>query len=98
MNFYDLTGEDRLFERTFERGVEDFTYACGTGTGSVVTVLTLQGQASGHNVRVRMPGGELIIDVEREKGRVTDLFLTGPTNIVCKGEITDEELLFPEET
>lgn len=98
VNFYEVTGPDEVYERTFERGVEDFTYACGTGTGSVVTVLTLQGQVSGHNVRVRMPGGELIIDVEREKGRVTDLFLTGPTNIVCKGEITDEELLFPEET
>ena len=39
-----------------------------------------------------MPGGELVIDVEREGDRITDLYLTGPTNIVCKGEITDEEL------
>lgn len=92
VNFYERTGGDQIYERTFERGVEDFTYACGTGTGSVVTVLTLLGQVSGHNVRVQMPGGELIIDVEREQDRVTDLFLTGPTNIVCKGEITDEEL------
>ena len=31
--------------------------------------------------------------VERDSaGHVTDLFLTGPTNIVCKGEITDEAL------
>ena len=92
VNFYELTGEDQLYEHTFERGVEDFTYACGTGTGSVVTVLTLQGKVSGHNVRARMPGGELVIDVERDRDRVTDLYLTGPTNIVCKGEITDEEL------
>lgn len=92
VNFYELTGEDQVYERTFERGVEDFTYACGTGTGSVVTVLTLQGKVSGHNVRARMPGGELVIDVERDRDRVTDLYLTGPTNIVCKGEITDEEL------
>ena len=72
--------------------MEDFTYACGTGTGSVVTVLTLQGLVSGRNVRAQMPGGELVIDVEREGDRITDLYLTGPTNIVCKGEITDEEL------
>lgn len=26
-------------------------------------------------------------------GRVTDLYLTGPTNVVCKGEITDENLV-----
>lgn len=92
VNFYELTGVDQLYEHTFERGVEDFTYACGTGTGSVVTVLTLLGRVSGRGVHARMPGGELVIDVEREGDRVTDLFLTGPTNIVCKGEVTDEEL------
>ena len=92
MNFYEIIGEDRLYERTYERGVEDFTYACGTGTGSVVTVLTLKGQVSGHGVAVDMAGGRLTIDVERDGETITDLYLTGPTNIVCKGEITDEEL------
>lgn len=92
VNFYELIGEDLLFERTFERGVEDFTYACGTGTGSLVTVLTLQGKVTGHGVRVNMAGGQLMIDVYRAGAKVTDLYLTGPTNIVCKGEITDEDL------
>ena len=94
VNFYELTGKDTVYERTFERGVEDFTYACGTGTGSVVTVLTLLGKVSGHSVKVDMTGGQLIIDVEREGSRITDLFLTGPTNIVCKGEVSDEDLCF----
>ena len=93
VNFYEIVGPDHVYERTYERGVEDFTYACGTGTGSVVTVLTLLGKVSGKNVRVDMTGGTLYIDVERDgNGHVTDLFLTGPTNIVCKGEITDEAL------
>lgn len=93
VNFLEKTGENRFYERTWERGVEDFTYACGTGTGSVVTVLTLLGKVSGKGVRVDMTGGTLTIDVERDSaGHVTDLFLTGPTNIVCKGEITDEAL------
>ena len=40
-----------------------------------------------------MTGGTLYVDVERDAaGRVTDLYLTGPTNVVCKGEITDEAL------
>ena len=92
VNFYEIEGEDRLYERTYERGVEDFTYACGTGTGSVVTVLTLKGQVSGRAVAVEMAGGRLDIDVVRDGDTVTDLYLTGPTNIVCRGEITDEEL------
>ena len=36
VNFYEPTGPDQVLEKTFERGVEDFTLACGTGTGSVV--------------------------------------------------------------
>ena len=92
VNFYEIIGEDHVYERTYERGVEDFTYACGTGTGSMVTVLTLLGKVSGHEVKVDMTGGQLIINVEREGEKVTNLYLTGPTNIVCKGEITDEDL------
>lgn len=92
VNFYEITGEDTVYERTFERGVEDFTYACGTGTGSLVTVLTLQGKVSGHSVKVDMTGGQLIIDVEREGSAIRNLYLTGPTNIVAKGEVTDEDL------
>ncbi len=96
VNFYEIIGEDLVYERTFERGVEDFTYACGTGTGSLVTVLTLQGKVSGSGVRVDMTGGTLIIDVEREGSVVRDLYLTGPTNIVAKGEVTDEDLHLPK--
>ena len=92
VNFYEIVGEDLLFERTFERGVEDFTYACGTGTGSVVTVLTLQGKVSGHGVQVDMTGGRLVIDAERIHSRIASLYLTGPTNVVCRGHVTDEDL------
>ena len=92
VNFCEIIGKDHIFERTYEKGVEDFTYACGTGTGSVVTVLTLKGKVSGKNVKVDMTGGNLFIDVEREEDKIKNLYLTGPTNIVAKGEVTDEEL------
>jgi len=92
VNFYEIIGTDHIRVRTFERGVEDFTYACGTGAGSTVTVLTMQGLVSGRNVHVSMPGGELYITVDREGDCVKNLWLTGPTNMVCAGEITDEDL------
>ena len=101
VNFYDILGPDHLLERTYERGVEDFTYACGTGTGSLVSVLALKDQVGGKNVRVDVPGGRLNIDVELAgaepeggavAGRIRNLYLTGPTNIVAKGEVTDEEV------
>ena len=95
VNFYEVTGPDQALEKTYERGVEDFTLACGTGTGSVVTVLTLLGQVSGQGVQVTMAGGVLTVDVERQGDQVTGLYLTGPTNLVAKGEIFDEELVLP---
>ena len=87
VNFYELTGPDEILEKTYERGVEDFTLACGTGTGSVAAALTLLGRVSGKNVRVRMDGGELTVDAEEKGGSIENLYLTGPAAMVCAGEI-----------
>lgn len=93
VNFYELIGDNLVYERTWERGVEGFTYACGTGTGSVALALTLQEKVSGKQVKIDMRGGTLLVDVVMDNDKVTDLFLTGPTNIVAKGVICDEELI-----
>ncbi len=92
VNFYDITGSGQITELTFERGVEDFTYACGTGTGAVVLALTLMDKVSGEDVAVTVPGGELRVTIGREGGTVKAIWLTGPTNIVCQGEVRDEDL------
>ena len=92
VNFYEITGPDRVLEKTYERGVEDFTLACGTGTGSVAAILTQTGRVSGRDVRFTMGGGELTVDVGMENGRAHDLYLTGPTCVVCTGELSEELL------
>ncbi len=95
VNFYEVIDNDHLIEKTYERGVEDFTYACGTGTGSVVSVLTLKGKVSGKDVKVDVRGGRLSVDIDRDvkdPGHINNIFLEGPTNIVAKGEVFDEEL------
>ncbi len=92
VNFYERIGPDHLLLKTYERGVEDFTYACGSGTGSTVAVLTVLGLVSGTHVTADMAGGRLVVDVTRDGGRITDLYLTGPTNMVLQGELTDETL------
>lgn len=92
VNFYSIDAEDELTIRTFERGVEDFTYACGTGTGSTVLALTLMGKVSGREVAVKNPGGTLRVSVDRKDSTVENLWLTGPTNIVCSGNVFDEDL------
>lgn len=86
VSFVRLTGKDEIKAVTYERGVEDFTLACGTGCGSIVTALTLMGLVSGENVKVSMPGGELFVTLTREGDSVHDVFLTGPTCVVFEGD------------
>ncbi len=92
-NFYEILGEDRVLIKTYERGVEDFTYACGTGTASTVLALTMKGKCSGKSVKGEMAGGELIVDVLHGEDGLYHLYLTGSTNIVAKGTVTDEDLI-----
>lgn len=92
VNFYDVNSQWVVTELTYERGVEDFTYACGTGSGSTVLALTLLGKVSGRDVAVSVPGGTLRVTIDREGEAVKAVWLTGPTNIVCEGEVRDEDL------
>lgn len=92
VSFVKLVGEDKLQAVTFERGVEDFTLACGTGCGSIVSALSLKGLVSGKDVSVTMPGGELTVSLTVENSITKDIFLSGPTCIVCKGEVLDEDM------
>lgn len=98
VNFCRVIGENEVEELTYERGVEDFTLACGTGTGSVVAALTRRGLVSGENTKVHVPGGELFItlNLDPKTHEIAEIFLTGPTNIVAEGEVLDEDLKISE--
>ena len=92
VNFCRVVGKEEVEELTFERGVEDFTLACGTGTGSVVAALAMKGLVEGKHTKVHVPGGQLIISLERAaNGQIEKIFLTGPTNIVAEGIVLDED-------
>ena len=90
VNFYELTAPNEVFCRTWERGVEDFTYACGTGSGSLAAVLTVKELCKGPSIRVRTRGGLLTVDVLRDGKLILDLLLTGPADLVCEGDTPDE--------
>ena len=81
VNFYQVVGEDEVRILTFERGVEDFTLACGTGTGSTAAVMWRLGKLHGNVLTAHNPGGTLKVTVEGEGETVTGLLLEGPTEI-----------------
>lgn len=87
VNFYDILSDQTVVERTYERGVEDFTLACGTGTGSTAYALTKKGLIATDPVVIEVLGGQLKVNVVNE-----ELYLIGDTNIVAEGTILDEDL------
>ena len=87
VNFYDILSDQTVVERTYERGVEDFTLACGTGIGSTAYALTKKGLVKSDPVVIEVLGGQLQVNVVEN-----DLYLIGDTNMVVKGTILDEDL------
>lgn len=89
VNFYDILPSGEVLERTYERGVEDFTLACGTGSGSVAYALTKRGLLKADPVVLQVLGGKLEVQVKED-----ELNLIGATNVVVQGTITDESLSY----
>ena len=88
MNMYQWVGPQEVRILTFERGVEDFTLACGTGTGSVACTLYQKGLLPGGKLTAHNPGGTLAIEIREEAGQIRDLLLEGPTEIVKVFELS----------
>ncbi len=88
VSFVKPLGGERFKARTYERGVEDFTLACGTGCGAIAAVICLRGLASGTDTRIDMPGGTLSVRLSPQPSP-HDLFLTGPAVMVCEGELLE---------
>lgn len=82
MNFYTFIGEAAVRVLTYERGVEDYTLACGTGCGSIASVLWTKGKLPGGVLTAENKGGTLKVTVSGEKGVVTKLLLEGPAEVL----------------
>lgn len=87
VNFMTIRKGNRLSMRTYERGVEDESGACGTGAVACA-VIAVEKHGCTLPVHVRTPAGfELIIDGDWRSGKCTGLTLTGPVQTVYTGEI-----------
>ena len=87
VNLYCHLAEDRIRILTFERGVEDYTLACGTGSGSVAVVLWMKGLLPQGRVAVENPGGTLTVTISGKNGIVEELFLEGPAEVIKEYEL-----------
>jgi diaminopimelate epimerase len=105
VNFVQMPGRE-LHVRTYERGVEDETLACGTGAVASALIAALHGYVTSP-VTVRTSGGdELIIhfsiqdlnakpdsnEARRHEQRISEVYLEGPASLVYDGELYEEAL------
>jgi diaminopimelate epimerase len=91
-NFITVRGPDLLEIRTYERGVEDETLACGTGAMASALVSSVRGKATSP-VRVKTRGGEeLKIHFEEEDGVFKRVWLEGSTTLVYQARLHEEAL------
>jgi diaminopimelate epimerase len=87
VNFVQPTGSSSADVRTYERGVEDETLACGTGVVAAALILH-EKHGAVSPIRVRVRGGDTLeVSFQKEGGLYRDVRLTGPADFVFDGEI-----------
>jgi diaminopimelate epimerase len=87
VNFVQFLGPSSIRVRTYERGVEDETLACGTGvTASALIAARINSFPSPIAVRVQS-GEELSVSFKEEGGAFADVQLNGPAEFVFEGRL-----------
>lgn len=85
VNFFKVVGENHLEVRTYERGVEDETLACGTGCIACSIIAVRKGLVQAP-VEVKTAGGEtLTIDFQQTDDGAANVSLQGSAHIVYRG-------------
>lgn len=87
VNFVESTGEDSIYVRTYERGVEDETLSCGTGV-TAASLMSAHNERGFNRVEVKTPGGYLSVEFNKVSDKeFIDIWLCGPATFVYNGEI-----------
>lgn len=85
VNFVEVLDKQDIYVRTYERGVEDETLSCGTGVTAAAVAAHIKNVQSPVTIQTR--GGELEVDYRKTGEKFTDIFLSGPAELVYTGEI-----------
>jgi diaminopimelate epimerase len=93
VNFVCPVDRSRLVIRTYERGVEDETLACGTGAVASVLIAALKDQVDSPTRVVTQSGETLVIHFERDGDGFGRVFMEGPVRVIYTATVNPEALL-----
>lgn len=88
VNFVEKVDDTHFKLRTYERGVEDETLACGTGATAVAIAMFDAQMTDKQKIVIETLGGNLEVSFKKENSSYTNVFLKGPATFVFKGTIT----------
>src|SRR5260370_25369898 len=87
VNFIEKRGPNKIAVRTYERGVEDETLACGTGVVASALIFPIIEHANGPITVIARGGDELQLAFERSDNQVRNVTLTGPAEFIFEESI-----------
>jgi len=87
VNFIEKRGPKRIAIRTYERGVEDETLACGTGVVASALIFAAHENANGPITVIARGGDELQVGFEKSGNQFRHVTLTGPADFVFEGTV-----------
>jgi diaminopimelate epimerase len=88
VNFVELlSDDDKILVRTYERGVEDETWSCGTGV-TAAALVCYHNENGFNDVQVKTLGGTLTVEFDRvDDNHYNNIWLSGPADKVFEGSI-----------
>ncbi len=87
VNFVEQLNRNTFQVRTYEKGVENETLACGTGVTAVAIAMHKTKKTTEQVIKLPVMGGNLQVSFDENKGKYTHVFLKGPAEFVFKGDI-----------
>lgn len=88
VNFVEIVCANLFKVRTYERGVEDETLACGTGITATGAICVLLGEADPEDlIEIIAKGGTLYVEVDLKGTEIETAYMKGPAELVFEGEI-----------
>ena len=88
VNFAEQISGNSFKVRTYERGVEDETLACGTGVTAVAIAANKSNKTAEEKIYIEVLGGKLEVSFKREGNSYKNVFLEGPAQFVFEGNTT----------